>query len=40
MSVIETKNLTKIYSSKSFSKQKILALNKFSFNVEGGEIFG
>lgn len=40
MSVIETKNLTKEYSSKSFSKQKILALDKFSFNVENGEIFG
>jgi ABC-2 type transport system ATP-binding protein len=40
MSVIETKNLTKEYSSKSFSKKKILALDKFSFNVESGEIFG
>jgi ABC-2 type transport system ATP-binding protein len=40
MTVIETNNLTKEYPSKSFSKHKILALSKFSFNVESGEIFG
>ncbi|MBK8981961.1 MAG: ABC transporter ATP-binding protein [Ignavibacteria bacterium] len=40
MSIITTKNLSKEYSSKSFSKEKILALNNFSFEVESGEIFG
>jgi len=40
MNVITTKNLSKEYSSKSFSKEKILALNNFSFEVESGEIFG
>ncbi len=40
MTIIKTKDLTKEYSSKSFSKSKIVALNKFSFNVEEGEIFG
>jgi ABC-2 type transport system ATP-binding protein len=40
MGIIVTKNLTKEYSSKSFSKKKILALNNFSFTVEKGEIFG
>lgn len=40
MSIISTKNLSKEYPSKSFSKEKILALNNFSFEVEKGEIFG
>lgn len=40
MSVIATKNLSKEFSSGKFSKEKILALNNFSFEVEGGEIFG
>ncbi|MDZ4710985.1 MAG: ABC transporter ATP-binding protein [bacterium] len=40
MKVITTKNLTKEYSTKNFSKDKILALNNFSFEVESGEIFG
>jgi ABC-2 type transport system ATP-binding protein len=40
MRIITTKNLSKEYSSKSFSKEKILALNNFSFEVESGEIFG
>jgi len=40
MNIISTKNLSKEYSSKSFSKEKILALNNFSFEVESGEIFG
>ncbi|MEO8447378.1 MAG: ABC transporter ATP-binding protein [bacterium] len=40
MKVITTKNLTKEYSTKTFSKDKILALNNFSFEVESGEIFG
>lgn len=40
MKIITTKNLTKEYPSKSFSKEKILALNNFSFEVESGEIFG
>lgn len=40
MKIIITKNLTKEYSSKSFSKEKILALNNFTFEVESGEIFG
>jgi len=40
MQIIQTKNLSKEYPSKSFSKEKILALNNFSFEVENGEIFG
>ncbi|MBP9191036.1 MAG: ABC transporter ATP-binding protein [Ignavibacteria bacterium] len=40
MSVITTKNLSKEFSTGKFSKEKILALNNFSFEVEGGEIFG
>ncbi|MBL8005930.1 MAG: ABC transporter ATP-binding protein [Ignavibacteria bacterium] len=40
MSIISTNNLSKEYPSKSFSKEKILALNNFSFEVESGEIFG
>lgn len=39
MPVIETKNLSKVYSAK-FSKQTVNALNDFTFNVEQGEIFG
>jgi len=39
MPVIETQNLSKEYSSK-FSKQKVNALNDFSFSVNEGEIFG
>ena len=39
MPVIETRNLSKEYSSK-FSKQKVNALNDFSFSVNEGEIFG
>jgi len=39
MPVIETRNLSKEYSSK-FSKQKVNALNDFSFSVSEGEIFG
>ncbi|HMQ67970.1 MAG TPA: ABC transporter ATP-binding protein [Ignavibacteria bacterium] len=40
MSVITTKNLSKEFSSGKFSREKIQALNNFSFEVEGGEIFG
>lgn len=40
MNVINTKNLSKDYSSKSFSNEKIHALINFSFEVEQGEIFG
>ncbi len=40
MKVISTKNLSKEYSSNKFSKEKILALDNFSFEVESGEIFG
>lgn len=40
MNIISTNNLSKEYPSKSFSKEKILALNNFSFEVESGEIFG
>jgi ABC-2 type transport system ATP-binding protein len=39
MPIIETQNLSKEYSSK-FSKQKVNALNDFTFNVNQGEIFG
>jgi ABC-2 type transport system ATP-binding protein len=39
MTIIETSNLSKIYESK-FSKQKVNALNNFTFSVEQGEIFG
>ena len=39
MHVIETQNLSKEYTQK-FSKQKVNALNEFTFNVEQGEIFG
>ncbi|HMS65990.1 MAG TPA: ABC transporter ATP-binding protein [Ignavibacteria bacterium] len=40
MTIISTKNLSKEFSAKNFSKEKILALNNFSFEVEKGEIFG
>jgi ABC-2 type transport system ATP-binding protein len=40
MSSISIKNLRKEYPSKSFSKNKILALDKVSFDVGEGEIFG
>ncbi len=39
MAIIETQNLSKEYSSK-FSKQKVNALNDFTFTVSQGEIFG
>ena len=39
MSLIETKNLSKEYSSR-FSKQKVNALNNFTFTANKGEIFG
>lgn len=40
MNIISTKNLSKEFPTKSFSKEKILALNNFSFEVQSGEIFG
>lgn len=40
MTIISTKNLSKEFAAKNFSKEKILALNNFSFEVEKGEIFG
>ena len=40
MEIISTNSLTKEYSGSSFNKDKVLALNKFSFNVKQGEIFG
>ena len=40
MEIITTKNLSKEYPTKNFSKEKILALNNFSFEVQSGEIFG
>lgn len=40
MAIISTKNITKEFSAKSFSKEKITALNKFTFEVNQGEIFG
>ncbi|HEY3250121.1 MAG TPA: ABC transporter ATP-binding protein [Ignavibacteria bacterium] len=39
MALIETQNLSKEYSSR-FSKQKVNALNDFTFTVNKGEIFG
>ena len=39
MKIIETKGLTKVYSS-SFKKNKVQALIDFSLNVEKGVIFG
>ena len=40
MSIISTKDLTKEYSSGTFSKDRILALSNFTFDVSEGEIFG
>ena len=40
MSSISIKNIRKEFPSKSFSKNKIVALNNVSFNVGEGEIFG
>lgn len=40
MNIIEIKELTKIYPAKTFSKEKILALNNVSFSVKKGDIFG
>lgn len=40
MSVIEINSLTKHFSGKKFSGEKIKALEKVSFNVGNGEIFG
>jgi ABC-2 type transport system ATP-binding protein len=40
MSVIETKDLSKEYNSGRLSKQKVNALNNFTFTVNEGEIFG
>jgi ABC-2 type transport system ATP-binding protein len=40
MAVIETKNLSKEYNSSRITKQKVRALNDFSFEVNRGEIFG
>jgi ABC-2 type transport system ATP-binding protein len=40
MSVIEIKELTKHFSAKSFSKEKIKALEKVSFTTDTSEIFG
>ena len=40
MSVITVNELRKEYSAKSFSKEKIVALKKFSLNVEKGNIVG
>lgn len=39
MALIETRNLSKEYTTR-FSKQKVNALNDFTFKVEQGEIFG
>jgi ABC-2 type transport system ATP-binding protein len=39
MAIIETQKLSKEYSSK-FSKQKVNALNDFTFSANQGEIFG
>lgn len=40
MSIISTNSLVKIYSSNVFSKENIMALDDFSFEVKQGEIFG
>ncbi|MEO6691720.1 MAG: ABC transporter ATP-binding protein [Saprospiraceae bacterium] len=39
MTIIETNNLTKEYTAR-FGKQKVQALNNFTFKIESGEIFG
>jgi ABC-2 type transport system ATP-binding protein len=40
MPVIETKDLSKEYYSSRLSKQRVNALNNFTFSVDEGEIFG
>ncbi len=40
MAVIETKDLSKDYNAGRLSKQKVNALNNFTFTVNEGEIFG
>lgn len=40
MAVIETKDLSKEYNAGRISKQKVNALNNFTFTVNEGEIFG
>ncbi len=40
MVVIETKDLSKEYDASRISKQKVNAINNFTFNVNEGEIFG
>jgi ABC-2 type transport system ATP-binding protein len=40
MAVIQTKDLSKEYNASRISKQKVLALNNFTFEVNEGEIFG
>lgn len=40
MNVIEINSITKHFKGKKFSSEKIKALEKVSFNVESGEIFG
>lgn len=40
MGVIETKDLSKEYNAGRLSKQKVNALNNFTFTVNEGEIFG
>src|SRR5512145_995394 len=40
MDVIETKDLSKEYNAGRLSKQKVNALNNFTFTVNEGEIFG
>lgn len=40
MNLIEIRNLRKYYPAKSFSKEKIKALDSVTFDVDKGEIFG
>jgi ABC-2 type transport system ATP-binding protein len=40
MGVIETKDLSKEYNAGRLSKQKVNALNNFTFTINEGEIFG
>lgn len=40
MAVIETKDLSKEYNASRISKQKVNALNDFTFAINEGEIFG